>query len=181
MPNTSVPAAAEGVSEEKLLTALLRSVDKINEARSFIDLLGYALDAMSSANDREINAIQYGLKKISDEVDLARDMVEDARRLEGSLPWEEPEVEMAQLEASIRGHEEAVRHSLAVADGSQQENEEAYQVETDAFSLILGMQCKSRVSRIRKVNYVLSHLNRNKSDLELDHYQLEALLESLVQ
>lgn len=92
MPNPSVPAAAEGVS---VSTVLLRSVDKINEARSFIDLVGYALEAMSADNDREINAIQYGLKKVSDEVDLARGMIENARRLVDSLPWEEPEVEMA--------------------------------------------------------------------------------------
>lgn len=177
MPNPSVPAAAEGIYGEKISTVLIRAVDKIGEARSHIDLLGYALDAMSSAGDREINAIQFAVKQIAHQVDEANGIVEDARRIEARAA-PDPHDEMLRLETFIRAHQESVKHSAAVADGSQQDNEAAYAAETAAFDAVLQMPCRDRITRIRKVGHVLAHLGRNKYDIELEHYQLKDLLES---
>jgi|GEM_PF-4146780 hypothetical protein len=177
MPKPSIPAAAEGIYSEKISTVLIRAVDKIGETRATIDLLSYALDAMSSARDREINAIQFAVKQIAHQVDEADAIVDDARRIE-AVTSQDPWDEMAQLEALIRAHEISLEESIAASDGSDEENTDAYTKETAAFDAVLRMECRGRVTRIRKVDYVLAHLNRNTYDIELEHYQLKELLES---
>jgi hypothetical protein len=65
---------------------LICAVDKIDETRSFIHLVACALDSMSAAGDRDIDAIQYGLKQIAAGVDAARDAVEEGRDMLVSQP-----------------------------------------------------------------------------------------------
>ncbi len=128
MPNTTVPAAAEGVPTDPILynrirelmkelatlldrtrsgaasfatvhaassgraniigfdldldgpslsTLLIRGEDDLNEASSFVDLVHCALEGMDP--DRDINALQYGVREIRKALGRAHEAIEAAR------------------------------------------------------------------------------------------------------
>lgn len=58
---------------------LISVVDQIGHARSLVDLIAYALESMSAGGDRQINALQFGIGHLRDEVRKAGEMIEAIR------------------------------------------------------------------------------------------------------
>lgn len=131
MPNTSIPAAAEGMSEihvEKriaelaseiaklmdrvpkrgdltvfaassrikaryeaevllegpaLSSTLIKGIDKLNEGRSYVDLVNLALESLcgDAKMQTEINALQYGMHQVGLSLLSAKEEFEKARSL----------------------------------------------------------------------------------------------------
>ncbi|MDQ1198814.1 hypothetical protein [Agrobacterium sp. SORGH_AS 787] len=75
--------ASVGVGESRLSSALTDGVDNLDAARSILDLLNFALDAMSGdANLRtEVNALQFGMNGLGKHLSEAKAEIEKARSL----------------------------------------------------------------------------------------------------
>lgn len=75
--------ASIGVGESRISSALTDGVDNLDAARSILDPLNFALDAMSGdANLRtEVNALQFGMNGLGKHLSEAKAEIEEARSL----------------------------------------------------------------------------------------------------